>query len=53
MAQLAQTITSRRTLYVIAAVTGMGLAAGIALWLKLGTVIFFESIRTGLAYCFG
>jgi hypothetical protein len=44
---------SRNAIYVSAALFGVGLAAAIALWAKLGTTVFFESIRTGLAYCFG
>ncbi len=32
---------------------GAGLAASGALWWKYGTAVFFESIRSGLAACFG
>jgi hypothetical protein len=54
MAQTArQIVPSRRALYVVAAVSGVALAASIVLWIKMGTTVFFESIRTGLAYCFG
>jgi len=28
------------------------LAASLALWAKLGTVVFFETVRAGIAYCF-
>ncbi len=37
----------------VAALFGLALAASLVLWAKLGTAVFFESIRTGLAYCFG
>jgi hypothetical protein len=54
MAQLVERKAfSRNTLYIAAALFGLALAASIVLWAKLGTAIFFESIRTGLAYCFG
>ena len=26
--------------------------AGLALWAKLGTAVFFETVRAGIAYCF-
>jgi hypothetical protein len=43
----------RRILLVgIAAVCALGLAAGIVLWAKLGTVVFFDMIAAGVAYCF-
>jgi hypothetical protein len=44
---------SRSALYMLAALLGLALAASIVLWARLGTAVFFESIRTGLAYCFG
>lgn len=54
MAQLVVRKTvSRTALYLMGAVAGIGLAAAISMWAKLGTTLFFESIRTGLAYCFG
>jgi hypothetical protein len=28
------------------------LAASLVLWAKLGSVVFFETIRAGIAYCF-
>jgi len=37
----------------LAAFFGAGLAASGALWWKYGTAVFSESIRTGLAACFG
>ncbi len=43
----------KNALYMVAALLGLALAASIVLWAKLGTAVFFESIRTGLAYCFG
>jgi hypothetical protein len=54
MAQLVgQKPFSRSALYMVAALLGLALAASIVLWARLGTAVFFESIRTGLAYCFG
>jgi hypothetical protein len=54
MAQLVERkLFSKNALYVAAALFGLALAASIVLWAKLGTAVFFESIRTGLAYCFG
>jgi hypothetical protein len=44
---------SRSALYMVAALLGLALAASFVLWARLGTAVFFESIRTGLAYCFG
>jgi len=44
---------SRKTLYFLGAVAGVGVGVAISMWAKLGTTVFFESIRTGLAYCFG
>jgi hypothetical protein len=54
MATLAETShTPRRiALVAIAAVCGLLLAAGIALWAKLGTAVFFDMIAAGIAYCF-
>jgi hypothetical protein len=43
----------RSALYIAAALIGIAIAGSVALWAKLGTAVFFESIRTGLAYCFG
>jgi hypothetical protein len=54
MAQLAaRHVFSRNALYALAAAVGIGMAAAVSMWMKLGTTVFFESIRTGLAYCFG
>ncbi|HLL26080.1 MAG TPA: hypothetical protein VKT73_00305 [Xanthobacteraceae bacterium] len=44
---------SKSALYVAAALVGLALATSVVFWVKLGTAVFFESIRTGLAYCFG
>jgi len=44
---------NRNALYMVTALFGLALAASLVLWAKLGTAVFFESIRTGLAYCFG
>ncbi|HXY89826.1 MAG TPA: hypothetical protein VEH75_04310 [Xanthobacteraceae bacterium] len=54
MAQLAErNPLGRNALYIAAAFVGLGLAAALLLWARLGTAVFFESIRAGLAYCFG
>jgi hypothetical protein len=54
---MAQTVArrtfSRTALYLTAAFVGIGLTAAVSMWAKFGTTVFFESIRTGLAYCFG
>jgi hypothetical protein len=39
--------------YGLAGLLGAAFAAAIALWTKYGTAVFFESIRSGLANCFG
>jgi cytochrome b subunit of formate dehydrogenase len=36
----------------IATVCALLLAAGIVLWAKLGTAVFFDMIAAGIAYCF-
>jgi hypothetical protein len=55
MSHLAGQQASMRRLFAlgIAGIVGAGLAASIVLWAKYGTAIFFESIRNGLANCFG
>jgi hypothetical protein len=54
MAQLVERkLFSKNALYIAAGLFGLALAASFVLWAKLGTTLFFESIRTGLAYCFG
>jgi hypothetical protein len=55
MSPLAARQTSMRRLFLLglAALIGAGLAVSITLWAKYGTAIFFESIRNGLANCFG
>ncbi len=54
MAPLAQqTVFPRRVLYLIAGIAGIAFATSIFLWFKLGSAVFFESIRAGFAYCFG
>jgi hypothetical protein len=42
----------RAALVAIAAVCALGLAAGILLWAKVGTAVFFDMIAAGIAYCF-
>jgi hypothetical protein len=54
MAQLVERkIFSKNALYLAGAIFGLALAAALFLWVKLGTAVFFESIRMGLANCFG
>jgi hypothetical protein len=36
----------------LAAFIGLLLAGAIALWLTLGSAVFFEVIAAGIAYCF-
>jgi hypothetical protein len=43
----------RGTILAAAAVIGAVLAGTIALWVHYGTAVFFETIRTGFAACFG
>jgi hypothetical protein len=43
----------KSALYIVALFFGLALAASLVLWAKLGTAVFFESIRMGLANCFG
>jgi hypothetical protein len=54
MAALAETSRTpgRVALVAIAAVCAIGLAAGIVLWARLGTTVFFDMIAAGIAYCF-
>ena len=35
------------------AATALALAGTVSLWAHFGTVVFFETIRTGFAACFG
>jgi hypothetical protein len=43
----------RRILLVgIAAICVLALVAGLLLWAKLGTAVFFDMIAAGIAYCF-
>jgi hypothetical protein len=52
MATLAEPETPRGALlFVLVAVGAAGLAAGIVLWAKLGTAVFFDMIAAGIAYC--
>ena len=43
----------RGALLLTAGAMGLVLAATIALWAHYGTAVFFETIRSGLAACFG
>ena len=42
-----------RWLVATGAVTALALAGAALLWAHFGTVVFFETIRTGFAACFG
>ncbi len=42
----------RLVLVAVGAFFAVLIAAGLALWAKLGTAVFFETIRAGIAYCF-
>ena len=56
MTELARAIHSaslrRLVLVALGAFFAVLIAAGLALWAKLGTAVFFETIRAGIAYCF-
>jgi len=43
----------RGPIMLAAGATGLLLAATLALWAHYGTVVFLETIRTGLIACFG
>ena len=43
----------KNALYIAGVIFGIALVASLVLWAKLGTTVFFESIRMGLANCFG
>ncbi len=43
----------RGPLLLTAGAMGLVLAATVALWAHYGTAVFFETIRSGLAACFG
>lgn len=55
MNQLAEKVAAPRRvlLYSLIGLIGAIFVLSIALWAKYGTTIFFESIRSGLANCFG
>jgi hypothetical protein len=40
-----------RPFLLVAGLAGVLLAAALALWAHYGTAVFFEMIRTGLAWC--
>jgi hypothetical protein len=42
----------RMVLVALGAFFAVLIAAGFALWAKLGTAVFFETLRAGIAYCF-
>jgi hypothetical protein len=52
MAEIAPNLWLKpRPVALIAGVTGMLLAAAVALWAHYGTAVFFEMIRAGFAAC--
>jgi hypothetical protein len=54
MSELAENsgVVRRMLLFGAAGFFAVLLAAALALWAKLGTAVFFEVIRAGIAYCF-
>jgi len=44
--------TRRMVIGAIGAFILLLLAAAVVLWVKLGTAVFFDVIRAGIAYCF-
>ena len=48
-----ETAPGRGPLLAIAVLFGLVAAATAALWVHYGTAVFFETIRSGLAACFG
>ena len=43
---------NRRPLAIVAAVSGLMLAATTLLWMYYGTAVFYEMILAGIAMCF-
>ncbi|MCC6947350.1 MAG: hypothetical protein IT539_06215 [Bradyrhizobiaceae bacterium] len=44
--------TQRIALLAIGGVAALLVAAAAILWMKLGTAVFFDVVRAGIAYCF-
>jgi hypothetical protein len=42
-----------RPILAVGALVGLALAGTVLLWAHYGTTVFFETIRTGFAACFG
>ncbi len=42
----------RMVLWGVGAFIGLLMAGTVALWLTLGTAVFFEVVAAGIAYCF-
>jgi len=53
MRQSSASPSTSRWLMIGGAATMVALAASVALWAHFGTVVFFETIRTGFVACFG
>jgi hypothetical protein len=44
--------SGRMALFVIGAFVALLMAGAVALWLVLGSAVFFELLAAGIAYCF-
>ena len=53
MRKTATSQSTSRWLVPTALATALALAGTASLWAHFGTVVFFETIRTGFAACFG
>lgn len=52
LASLRHASAGRIALFGVGGFAALLLAGAIVLWAKLGTVVFFELIAAGIAYCF-
>jgi hypothetical protein len=53
LAEDARTLRLRRAVLIgISALCVLALLAGLLLWARLGTAVFFDMIAAGIAYCF-
>jgi hypothetical protein len=52
MAEIVSPGLKPRPLALVAGAAGVLVAATLALWAHYGSAVFFEMIRSGLAYCF-
>lgn len=44
--------SGRMALWIVGAFIALLMAGAAALWLTLGTAVFFEVVAAGIAYCF-